>query len=712
MAEGAPEKAETTRYVGIDLGSHNTVVASSSTTEPFVIQLDTNDLSNRSTPSAIGFDPRQILVGEAAESKMTSRPKQFVADLLASLGSEAAARMAKFPCGYADGSLGPFEFDGKDLMIKAPHLLALYLEKVISFGKRDASKVELCVAVADSMTDSELQDVFDALQLVGGARVLRHASAVKLAYVHKEREALLEAPRRVLFVDVGFAHSTACLVGFSAEEGEVVTGAEFPDAVCSAPCGVSSFLDAMMAHSCGVIEQKHSRKIKPESKQATRLRTAMQKALKDLSVGPDAQVNLECFFPEDDIDVAICITRAQLQEFIADDVKGIGALISAAMEKAGKGWDEVTNVEVIGGGSRVVAVQEALRAQVPEHLVLGAGLDSSSCVAVGSAYFSAASVGRPASVRATAPVEGQPAELGVGETDAWLKQVHGQEVKRLQCENEFEAYIYKVKGWLSGPDKDLVAAAAPEVDRWQLWLEDAQAEDTDFATYDAKFTEIKDFMAEKCAAYFQKVEERAAAKEKELDEAAEKERQRRKELGMDNDKDDRTMPKSERFRLAESNKAEGNELLKAGKFDDSIRRYKKAVDHISRPEVAQNMSPEEKEQADKIKTGCYLNMSLCYSKAAAQVESDKDKNAAEPYYKKAKTSLDDCLDIGESIKARFRRANVWEKLGDIDKAMEDIKAALKVDPEDADLLKSKARFEKVMDKQKAAQKKIYGKMFG
>lgn len=715
MAEGAPEKVETTRYVGIDLGSHNTVVASSSTTEPFVITLDTNDLSNRGTPSVIGFDPRQILVGEAAESKMTSRPKQFVANLLASLGSEAAARMAKLPCGYADGSLGPFEFDGKDLMIKAPHLLALYLEKVISFGRRDASKVELCVAVADSMTDSELQDVFDALQLVGGARVVRHASAVKLAYVHKERAALLEAPRCVLFVDVGFAHSTACLVGFSAEEGEVVTSADFPDAVCSAPCGVSSFLDAMLAHSVSVVEQKHSRKVSPESKQATRLRNAMTKALKDLSIGPDAQVNLECFFPEDDIDVAICITRAQLQEFIADDVKGIGALISAAMEKAGKDWDAVTNVEVIGGGSRVVAVQEALRAQVPEHLVLGAGLDSSSCVAVGSTYFSAAStpdVGRPASVRATARVEGQPAELGVGETDAWLKQVHGQEVKRLQCENEFEAYIYKVKSWLSGPDKDLVAAAAPEVDKWLLWFEDAQADDTDLAAFEAKFTEAKDFMAEKCAAYFTKVEERAAEKEKEMDAAAEKERQRRKELGMDYDKDERTMPKSERFRLAESNKVEGSEMLKAGKFDDAIRRFKKAVDHISRPEVAQNMSPEEKEQADKIKTGCYLNMSLCYSKAAAQVESDKDRNAAEPYYKKAKTSLDDCLDIGESIKARFRRANVWEKLGDIDKAMEDIKAALKVDPEDADLLKSKARFEKVKDKQKADQKKVYGKMFG
>jgi len=290
--------------------------------------------------------------------------------------------------------------------------------------------------------------------------------------------------------------------------------------------------------------------------------------------------------------------------------------------------------------------------------------------------------------------------------------VHAAEEKRLGVENEFEAYIYQVQGWLNGPDKELLQAAAPMVDSWQLWLEDAQAQDTDFETYEAKFKEVKDFLTEKCPAYFEKKEQDRQKKEKELDEAAEKERQRRKELGMDNDKDDRTMPKAERLRLGDINKTEGNELFKAGKFDDAIRRYKKAVDHVSRPEVAQNLSPDEKEQADKIKSGCYLNMAQCYIKAATQVETDKGKNDAEPYYKKAKNSLDDCLELGENVKARFRRANMWEKLGDIDKALSDIKAGLQVEPEDKDLLKSKERFEKLQNKQKEAQKKMYGKMFG
>mmetsp|Transcript_48774 Transcript_48774/g.115915 ORF Transcript_48774/g.115915 Transcript_48774/m.115915 type:complete len:700 (-) Transcript_48774:54-2153(-) len=698
----------TSRFVGIDLGAHNTVVASASDAEPFAISLDTNDLSNRATPTMIGFDAKQVLVGEAAESKASSRPKQIVPELLAALGSEAAARMQRFSCGFENGELGPFPFAEKDISIKASHALALYLEKLISFGQQSAEKAELCVAISDAMAESEVQMVFDALSLIGSpVKVLKHSTAMQLAYIHKERANLLESPKSVVLVNVGFGHSSATVATFSVEEGEVVSAGETE----AAPVGISSFIDALVAHCSDVIEKKEKRKVEPGSKQALRLRTALQKSLKDLSMLPDTTLHLECFFPDDDIDVKIDLSRDILAGLIAKELSEIEALIPKVLEKAGKTWEDISSVEVVGGGSRVVAVQQALSSGLPEGMSLGSGLDSSSCVAVGSAYFVAAEKHRQVAAKGELPAPAS-SDLGVGELDTWIKGIHAAEEKRLRVENEFEAYIYKVQSWLSGPDKDLLQAAAPMVDGWQLWLEDAQAADTDFETYEAKFKEVQDFMTEKCSAYFEKVEKEREEKEKALDEAAEKERQRRKDLGMDNDKDDRSMPKAERLRLGESNKTEGNELFKAGKFDDAIRRYKKAVDHVTRPEVAQNLSPEEKEQADKIKSGCHLNMAQCYIKAASQVETDKGKNDAEPYYKKAKNSLDDCLEIGENVKARFRRANVWEKLGDIDKAMTDIKAALQVEPEDKDLLKSRDRFEKLLNKQKEAQKKMYGKMFG
>eukprot|EP00971_Amphidinium_carterae_P038123 749365-Amphidinium_carterae.1 len=438
---------------------------------------------------------------------------------------------------------------------------------------------------------------------------------MQLAYIHKERATLLEAPKSVIFVNIGFGHSSATLASYAIEDGEVVVEASEVQAV---QVGVCTFIDALMIHCSDVIERKEKRKVEAGSKQAMRLRTALQKSLKDLSMLPDTTLHLECFFPDDDIDVKIDLSRDILAGLVQKDLDCIAALIPSVLEKAGKAWDAIGSVEVVGGGSRVVAVQQALQAALPDGMGLGSGLDSSSCVAVGSAYFMAAVQHRQVAAKGGIAAPEATNDLGIGELDAWIKGVHAAEEKRLGVENEFEAYIYQVQGWLNGPDKDLLQAAAPMVDSWQLWLEDAQAQDTACEAYETKFQEVKDFLTEKCPAYFEKVEQDRLKKEKELDDAAEKERQRRKELGMDNDKDDRTMPKAERLRLGDINKTEGNELFKAGKFDDAIRRYKKAVDHVSRPEVAQNLSPEEKEQADKIKSGCFLNMAQCYIKAATQ----------------------------------------------------------------------------------------------
>jgi len=167
------------------------------------------------------------------------------------------------------------------------------------------------------------------------------------------------------------------------------------------------------------------------------------------------------------------------------------------------------------------------------------------------------------------------------------------------------------------------------------------------------------------------------------------------------------------LRLAAKNKDEGNDMFKAQKFDDAVRRYKKAIDHVSRPEATSNMTPDEAEEARKIKVSCLLNSAQCYIKAADTAMTSGGKNTAEPFYKKAKNSCDDVLELdAENIKATFRRSLCWEKIGELDNAMKDIKQGLKFQPEDADLKKSRDRLEKMLQKQKEGQKKVFSKMFG
>merc|ERR1711935_1255966 len=152
---------------------------------------------------------------------------------------------------------------------------------------------------------------------------------------------------------------------------------------------------------------------------------------------------------------------------------------------------------------------------------------------------------------------------------------------------------------------------------------------------------------------------------------------------MDFDKDaemaSRKLPVSERFRLAGKQKEEGNELFKAGKHDDAIRRWKKACDHLSRCEAAA-LSAEQIEESNAVLISCNNNMANCYLKAAATQEKDKGRNEAAPFYTKAMTCCDNVLDIADNVKGRFRRATCWERLGEVQKAMKDIKAGLVLEP--------------------------------
>merc|ERR1712014_145994 len=66
----------------------------------------------------------------------------------------------------------------------------------------------------------------------------------------------------------------------------------------------------------------------------------------------------------------------------------------------------------------------------------------------------------------------------------------------------------------------------------------------------------------------------------------------------------------------------------------------------------------------------------------------------------------------DNVKAKFRKATAMEKLGDLDGASKEVKSALKLDEENADLLKFKEKLDKLQAAQNAKAKKMYGKMFG
>merc|ERR1740130_844099 len=102
-------------------------------------------------------------------------------------------------------------------------------------------------------------------------------------------------------------------------------------------------------------------------------------------------------------------------------------------------------------------------------------------------------------------------------------------------------------------------------------------EATTLELYNEHFDELKRQVEEHGAEFFAKRQKEKEEKDKLLDEVAEKERQRRQDTGMNDDKDDRKMAKSERLKMAAKNKEEGNSVFKAGNLDDAAGRYQRAL---------------------------------------------------------------------------------------------------------------------------------------
>ncbi|CAE7549625.1 MSI3 [Symbiodinium natans] len=654
-----PSPPPAARFVGIDLGV-TCVVASCSAEERNAISICTNDVSGRSTPAAVSFDGKLRHVGVNAEGRLMSAPKQTISHLpLALVASDSAQKRAEkyqflFPT-QEDGKLGPVTFDGKDFPVPSCGPLSVLLRTLSGYAVDEGTTLQqLCIAVPDFLSDKELAVVHDAVglaDLAASTHLLRHSDAVAVAFAHSQGSSLLPEgteERTVGFVDIGSSHGTVSVVRFARKEGApdeasspLAAGisAEFLYRCSEEELGVQSLMTALLKEAISRIEQKHSCKVKLGTKSGVRLANEAVHALKQLSMLPDAEMGLEAFMPEGpegpEIDVSVPLTRTVFEAAAASVLSRLKEVLAAA---AAIGPLEA--VELVGGGGRIPAVQKLVKDAVGESVPLRFGLDGASCVASGAVAWAA---GRR-------PLSAMDAAMGVGGLDqeelgrirtheAEIEAVHSEEVQRLEKRNTLESYVYQVRDWMNGKNGSLLNPSElnPYLDKVVLWFEDADMaeEPTSYQAYADKLQEVETFVKETGAAYFEQKAKEHEDQEKEIEKAAAAERERRKELGMDFDKDERAMKKEDRIRLAQKNKDEGNDMFKAQKFDDAVRRYKKAIDHVSRPEVVSNMTPDEAEEAKKIKVSCHLNSAQCYIKAGEAAAQSGGKNAAEPFYKKA-----------------------------------------------------------------------------
>ncbi|KAK4181872.1 putative heat shock protein Hsp88 [Triangularia setosa] len=373
--------------VGVDFGTLNTVVAVARNRGVDVI---TNEVSNRATPSLVGFGPKSRYLGEPAKTQEISNLKNTVGSLKRLLGRtlndpdvQIEQSFISAPLVEIDGQVGAeVSYLGEKTKFSAIQLTAMFLGKI-----KQTAAAELKLPVSDLVlsvpawfTDIQRRALIDAAEIAGlrPLRLINDTTAAALGYgiTKLDLPTADEKPRRVAFVDVGYSSYTCSIVEF--KKGELsVKGTAF-----DRHFGGRNFDKAIVDHLAKEFHGKYKIDINSNPKALCRVYAAAEKLKKVLSANQQAPINIESLM--NDIDVRAMITRQEFEAMVEPLLNKVHIVLEQALADSKLTKEDIDIVEVVGGGSRVPSIKERVQAFFNKNLSFT--LNQDEAIARGCAF--------------------------------------------------------------------------------------------------------------------------------------------------------------------------------------------------------------------------------------------------------------------------------------------------------------------------------------
>ncbi|KAF5718105.1 heat shock protein [Fusarium mundagurra] len=373
--------------VGIDFGTLKTVIAVARNRGVDVV---TNEVSNRATPSLVGFGPKSRYLGEAAKTQEISNLKNTVSSLKRLAGRQfndpdiqIEQQYVTAPLVDCNGQVGAeVNYLGKKEKFTATQLVAMYLSKIKQTAGAELKLPvqDVCLSVPPWFTDVQRRALIDAAE-IAGLRVLRlindgTAAALGWGITKLDLPAPEEAPRRVCFVDIGHSSYTVSIVEF--KKGELAVKATTWDK----DFGGRDFDRALVDHLAKEFKGKYKVDIMTHGRALARTIAAAEKTKKILSANQQAPVNIESLM--NDIDASAMITRQEFEAMIEPLLARTHLPLEEALAQAKLTKDDIDAIEVVGGGSRVPALKERIQEFFGKPLSFT--LNADEALARGSAF--------------------------------------------------------------------------------------------------------------------------------------------------------------------------------------------------------------------------------------------------------------------------------------------------------------------------------------
>uniref|UniRef100_A0A5K3FSG9 Hypoxia up-regulated protein 1 n=2 Tax=Mesocestoides corti TaxID=53468 RepID=A0A5K3FSG9_MESCO len=387
--------------MAIDLGTDFTKVAVVRPGLPMEIVLDSS--SKRTIPTLVLLKDGNRLFGNGAVASTTRDPTVVFAELPSIIGKtlEHPAVLSyrkrypyhKLVFSSEFGQLA-FVTNGREITVET--LLAMFLKYVKKTAETfaDSELKTAVITVPSYFTQAERRALLRSASLanIEVIQLLDDNVAVALDYIRPRIKQLEQKPV-YLFCDIGATGTTATVVSYQMSELKGDLPGKHPhifvlSAVSDASLGINAFVDRLQAHLMDAFREQHNIKadITAAPRTVAKFRREASRVFKILSANKEIQSIVEEIYENHDL--RLLVSREQLEELCADLVQRVQRPLLEALELANTPAENIKEVIVFGGGSRIPAIQEAiLRATKKE--ALGKSVNADEAAAMGAIYQAA-----------------------------------------------------------------------------------------------------------------------------------------------------------------------------------------------------------------------------------------------------------------------------------------------------------------------------------
>ena len=345
------------KIIGIDLGTTNSCVAVIEGGEPTVI---TNSEGARTTPSVVAFTKDgERLVGQLAKNQAVTNPDRTVISIKRHMGSDYKV-----------------DIDGKKYTPQEISAMILQKLKTEAEGYLGEKVTDAVITVPAYFTDSQRQATKDAGQIAGlnVQRIINEPTAAALAYgIDKENE------QKIVVYDLGGGTFDVSVIEIGDGVQEVLATAG------NNHLGGDDFDQRLIDYFVAEFKKSDGIDLKNDKFAMQRLKDEAEKAKIALSNAPSVNVNIPYITADatGPKHLNVQLTRAKFNELTADLVEATMGPFKQAINDSGLSMNEIDKVLLVGGSTRIPAVQEAVKKYTGKDPFKGINPDE--CVAMGAA---------------------------------------------------------------------------------------------------------------------------------------------------------------------------------------------------------------------------------------------------------------------------------------------------------------------------------------